>query len=139
MARAYKVKKKKPNENNVASSAAMTAPHELKLLFTVVNREKADFYADMIQNYDVNMQLILAANGTADTKIKGLLGLNNSEKSVIISVVKGDKCKSVLSELDQKFKTVKGGKGIAYIVPMSSMIGVAIYQFLSNAKDGGLI
>ena len=139
MARAYKVKKKKPNENNVASSAAMTAPHELKLLFTVVNREKADFYADMIQNYDVNMQLILAANGTADTKIKGLLGLNNSEKSVIISVVRGDKCKSVLSELDQKFKTVKGGKGIAYIVPMSSMIGVAIYQFLSNAKDGGLI
>ena len=139
MARAYKVKKKQPNENNIASSAAMTAPHELKLLFTVVNREKADFYADMIQNYDVNMQLILAANGTADTKIKGLLGFNNSEKSVIISVVRDDKCKSVLSELDQKFKTVKGGKGIAYIVPMSSMIGVAIYQFLSNAKDGGLI
>jgi glycerol-3-phosphate acyltransferase PlsY len=28
----------------------------------------------------------------------------------------------------------KGGKGIAYTVPMTSTIGVAIYQFLSNKK-----
>lgn len=139
MARAYKVKRKKFDEKSVASSAAMTAPHELKLLFTVVNRDKADFYADILQNYEINMQVILAANGTADTRIKSLLGLNNSEKSVIISIIRDDKCKKALSALDQKFKTVKGGKGIAYIVPMSSMIGVAIYKFLSNADDGGLI
>ena len=44
-----------------------------------------------------------------------------------------------LSELDEKFRTVKGGKGIAYTVPMTSTIGVAIYQFLSNTTSGGLI
>ena len=43
------------------------------------------------------------------------------------------------SELEEKFKTVKGGKGIAYTVPMTSTIGVAIYQFLSNTTSGGLI
>ena len=44
-----------------------------------------------------------------------------------------------VGELDEKFKTVKGGKGIAYTVPMTSTIGVAIYQFLANTTSGGLI
>ena len=116
-----------------------SAPRKLKLLFTVVNREKAEFYTDLIQGFEVNMQMVLAANGTADTTIQGLLGLADNEKSVIISVIRRDKCTAALSELEEKFKTVKGGKGIAYTVPMTSTIGVAIYQFLSNTTSGGLI
>ena len=138
MAKAYKVTKKsavatqKPN-------TAMSAPTKLQLLFTIVNRSKTEFYVDLLQNFDINMQMILSANGTADTRIQSLLGLTNSEKAVIISVIRRDKSKLALSALDEKFKTVKGGKGIAYTVPMSSTIGVAIYQFLSNTNNGGLI
>ena len=109
------------------------------LLFTIVNRSKAEFFVDVLGKFEINMQLVLAANGTADTKIQSLLGLANSEKSVIISVVRRDKAKAALSELEEKFKTVKGGKGIAYTVPMTSTIGVAIYQFLANTTNGGLI
>jgi hypothetical protein len=117
----------------------MTAPKKLMLLFTIVNRNKAEFYVDVLQKFEINMQLVLAANGTADTSIRSLLGLTDLEKSVIISVVRRDKSRAALSELEEKFKTVKGGKGIAYTVPMTSTIGVAIYQFLSNTTSGGLI
>ena len=138
MARAYKIRKKsRPEENE--KSTPMTAPNKLQLLFTIVNRNKAEFYADILQSYEVNMQTILSANGTADTNIRGLLGLTDSEKSVIISVIRRDKSRAALAKLDEKFKSVKGGKGIAYTVPMSSTIGVAIYQFLSNTTGGGLI
>jgi hypothetical protein len=116
----------------------MTAPKKLMLLFTIVNRNKAEFYVDVLQKFEINMQLVLAANGTADTKIQSLLGLTNSEKSVIISVIRRDKCRAALLELEEKFKTVKGGKGIAYTVPMSSTIGVLLYQFMSNRKGGTL-
>ena len=37
-----------------------------------------------------------------------------------------------LSALEQKFKTIKNGKGIAYTIPLTGTIGVAIYRFLSN-------
>ena len=117
----------------------MTAPKKLMLLFTIVNRNKAEYYVDVLQEYEINMQLVLAASGTADTNIRSLLGLTDSEKSVIISVIRRDKCRAALAELDEKFRTVKGGKGIAYTVPMTSTIGVAIYQFLSNTTSGGLI
>ena len=141
MARAYRIKRSsavKPGESATKPSG-MTAPKKLVLLFTIVNRNKAEFYVDVLQKFEINMQIVLAANGTADTKIQSLLGLTDSEKSVIISFIRRDKCKAALNELEEKFKAVKGGKGIAYTVPMTSTIGVAIYQFLSNTTGGGLI
>ena len=108
------------------------APQKLKLLFTVVDRKKAEFYADFIQSFEVNMQLTLAARGTASTETLSMLGLTDSEKSVIISVIKEEKAPAALNALEEKFRTIKNGKGIAYTVPMSGTIGVAIYQFLAN-------
>jgi hypothetical protein len=39
-----------------------------------------------------------------------------------------------MQTLKEKFETVRGGKGIAYTIPLSSVAGVAIYQFLSNNR-----
>lgn len=113
-------------------SEGSIAPKKLQLLFTVVNRKKAEFYADFLQSFEVNMQLTLAASGTASTETLSLLGLTDSEKSVIISVIKEEKAQAILSALEEKFSTIKNGKGIAYTVPMTGTIGVAIYQFLAN-------
>ena len=81
------------------------------------------------------MQLTLAANGTASSETLSLLGLTETEKSVIISIIREDKAKAALEALDEKFKTIKNGKGIAYTVPMTGTIGVAIYQFLANIPN----
>ena len=117
----------------------MTAPNKMQILFTVVNRSKAEFFIDILQNYEINMQLVLSAQGTASDDILSLLGLADSDKSVIISLIRKDKIPEALAMLDNKFNTVRGGKGIAFTVPMKSTIGVAIYQFLSNTANGGLI
>ena len=108
------------------------APTKLQLLVTVVNRKKAEFYADFLQEFEVNMQLSFAAEGTASTEMRNLLGLSDSEKSVIFSVIKEEKAKEALEELEEKFSTIKNGKGIAFTIPMTDIIGVAIYQFLAN-------
>lgn len=120
------------------SPSSMSAPTKLQLLFTVVNREKTDYYLDLIQGFQVNMQTVLAASGTASTKTLELLGLADNGKSVILSVIRKDKAAAIMAALDEKFKTLKNGKGIAYTVPFTSTIGVAIYQFLSDSQAGGL-
>ena len=112
----------------------VTAPHKLMLLFTIVNRSKAELYADLLQAYDVNMQLFLSAQGTASTEMLQYLGLANSEKVVIASVPREDRAGEALRMLEEKFQTIKNGKGIAYTVPMSGTIGVAVYQFLCNHR-----
>ncbi len=112
----------------------MSAPQKMKLLFTVVNRKKAEFYVDLLGAFEINMQMVLSAQGTAGAQLMENLGLTDSDKAVILSVIREDRVKEALEALEDRFRTVKGGKGIAYTVPMTSTIGVAIYQFLSNVK-----
>ena len=133
-----RITKSKATPTRIKKQEGMTAPDKAMLMFTVVNRSKADFYADIIQGFEVNMQLILHAQGTAGTEVLSLLGLNDSDRAVIISVIRRDRADEAMSTLEEKFRTVRGGKGIAYTVPMTSTIGVAIYQFLCNKTPGGI-
>ncbi len=115
-----------------AAESPTIAPRKLMLLVTVVNRNKAEFYADFIQSFEVNFQTAMAARGTAGAETMSRLGLPDSDKTVIFSVIREDMAPRALEALENKFKSIRGGKGIAYTVPMTGTIGVAIYQFLSN-------
>ena len=115
-------------------TSAMQAPQKLKLLITIVNREKSDFYMDLIQSFDVNMQFRASGRGTASSEILHLMGLAENEKAVIFSVIREDMVKPALEALAARFATIKNGKGIAFTVPMTSVIGVAIYRFLSDNR-----
>lgn len=115
-----------------AKKPSTLAPHKLKLLFTVVNREKTELYTDLLQSFSVNLQLSVFAEGTATRETLHLLGLTESEKALILSVIRADEADRILSFLEEKFRTVKNGKGIAYTVPMTSTVGVTIYRFLAN-------
>lgn len=108
------------------------APHKLMLLVTVVARNKADFYLDLLQSFEVNMQMEVSAFGTAG-KAFGFLD-SDREKQVLFSVIREDNVTQALQVLEEKFATVRGGKGIAFTVPFTSMVGVAAYQFLSNKQ-----
>ena len=127
------------SRREAAEPTSMAAPKKMMLLFTVVNREKTEFFVDLLYNFEVNLQTVLSAHGTSGDRVRELLGLTDSDKSVIISAIRRDRVKEALCTLEEKFRTVKGGKGIAYTVPISSTIGVAIYQFLSNTSNGGII
>ena len=110
-----------------------SAIKKLKLLFTVVDRPKAEFYLDFISQFEVNCQMVLNGLGTANSELVDLLGLN-IQKAVILSVVREDMVDTVMNRLEQKFQTIKNGKGVSFAVPLSSVIGVNLYQFLSNNR-----
>lgn len=107
---------------------------KLKLLITVVSRNKSEFYMDFLSGFDINLQTAVAGQGTATSDTMYLLGLADSDKSVIFSVLREDRAEEVMQSLEEKFHTVRGGKGIAFTVPMTGVIGVAIYRFLSNNR-----
>ena len=111
-----------------------TAIKKLKLVITVVDRPKAEFYLDVLSQFDVNFQMATGGKGTATSEIVDMLGLN-IHKVVLMSVVREDMVDPIMNCLETKFKTIRNGKGIAFAVPMSSVIGVNMYQFLSNNKQ----
>ena len=119
----------------MANTVNESAIKKLKVLFTVVDRNKGEFYMDVISQFEVNCQMLLKGKGTATSELVDLLGLN-LHKAVILSVVREDLVEPIMHTLEDKFATIKNGKGIAFAVPMSSIIGVNLYQFMSNNRLG---
>ena len=109
-------------------------PHKLKIVVTIVNREKSEFFMDQMETMGVNMQMSIEGEGTAPHNLANFWGLAHKERDVIISFVPEDKVKKVLKRLDEKFETVRNGNGVAFVLPVSSIIGVSLYQFLMDNR-----
>ena len=119
----------------MANTVNESAIKKLKLVITVVDRPKAEFYLDVLSQFEVNFQMAVPGKGTAQSELIDMLGLN-IHKAVLMSVVREDMADPIMKYMEDKFSTIKNGKGIAFAVPLSSVIGVNMYQFLSNNKLG---
>ena len=111
------------------------SPDGLKLVITIVNREKTEYYIDLIQSCGANMQLTAPAHGTAKTEVLDVLGLNDDGKTVIFSVISADRAPALIETLGKRFGSIKNGKGIAFSVPFTGMIGVLAYRFLADKRE----
>ena len=121
-------------EKSTDSLSNTVSRNRLKLLVVIVGRDKSEYYIDLLQSFNVNMQFSVLAHGTADAKMLEYIGLSDSDKVVIFNVIQEDKLKEALSTIEDKFRTVRNGKGIAYTIPLSSVIGKLIYGFLSDNR-----
>lgn len=108
---------------------------KLVLLVTVVNRSKGTYYVDLLEQFEINMQTTILGKGTANSEMLNLLGLIETDKVVILSLVKEEKVKEISDVLQEKFDKIKNGKGISFTIPLKSIIGISIYQFLCNNKS----
>lgn len=118
----------------MANTINDTAIKKLKVIITVVDRSKAEFYLDVLSQFEVNFQMATGGKGTATSELVEMFGLNLN-KAVLMSVVREDMVGPIMECLEDKFKTIRNGKGIAFAVPLSGVIGVNMYQFLSNNKQ----
>lgn len=112
-----------------------TSTNRLMLLVTVVNRKKAEYFTDLIQGFSANLQFVALGEGTADKSMLSTLGLTDSDKAVIFSVIKEERQDEILRVIDERFNSIKDGKGIAYTIPFSSVIGANIFNFLSDNRQ----
>lgn len=124
----------KTKKHGTGKSAAKKslAPYKLMLLVVVIPRNKTDFYLDLLQSFEVNMQLEISAFGTA-RKSFGYLDADR-EKQAIFAFIREDNAENALAAIEDKFASLRGGKGIAFTVPFNSMVGVSAYRFLSNKQ-----
>ena len=118
----------------MSNSINDSAIKKLKLLFTIVDRPKGEFYLDVISQFDVNCQLAMGGLGTATSELVELLGLE-PHKAVILSVVREDRVDEIMNTLEDKFHTIRNGKGVSFAIPLSSVIGVNLYRFLSDRRE----
>ena len=120
------------NNNIKNKKEKLVSSMQLFLVVVIVKSKKADFYVDIIHENGANMQLVQMGSGTTQSSLfDGEIGT----KAVILATLTQDKIEHLLSILDEKFKTVRDGKGVAFVVPMSSVMGAQFFNFLANNKN----
>ena len=108
------------------------APVKLELLIIIVENGKGAFYGDLVQSLGCNFQFACHAKGTADSAMLRRLGLADYDQTAVFCVVQADKLDEITEALESRFRTIRGGKGIAFAVPFSSLIGKTVYGFLAG-------
>ena len=84
----------------MATRKNSSAIKKLKLLVTIVDRQKAEFYLDVLSQFPVNLQMVMAGQGTANSELISLLGLN-IQKAVILTIAREDLVDDILDRLEE--------------------------------------
>ena len=103
------------------------------MFVTIVNKGQGNFVLKLFESEGANAQFIQHGEGTAQKEIRDILGIEDNSKEIIISLIQNDKIPSASKELEAFFKISKKNRGIGFAIPMTSIIGMRIYQFLSDS------
>ena len=125
--------KKKPSKTQSNLVENQPDLKKLSLFIVVVNRGLANAICKIFQNAGSNAQFIQRGNGTAIKEIRDILGIEDTAKDIVLALIKKDSIEEVKPELNAFFLASKYNKGIGFSIPMSSIIGVKLYQFLTDS------
>ena len=123
--------KKKRKEENLNSEKEVTGDiKKLSMFVTIVNRGQGNYVLKLFESEGANAQFVQHGEGTAQKEIRDILGIEDNTKEVILSLISQDKIESAKKELEAFFKVSKRNRGIGFSIPMTSLIGMKLYQFL---------
>ena len=102
----------------------------LYLMTTIVDRKIAKKYSELYKENKQYITLVTMGAGTAVSEMLNYLGLESNEKAVIFSVQEEETWQQVKKQLQQKLHIDAPGGGIAFTIPLSSIV-------MDAARDAG--
>lgn len=107
--------------------------NKLSLLCLIINEENETQNIKILNKYKANFKTIIHGIGTASNSILEYFGLNEIHKTLILSILPNTNGKHILNELNNKTKIDEPGKGIAFMIPISSSVKY-IEDFYKNKE-----
>lgn len=105
---------------------------KLSMFVTIVPHGHAQNIIHIFERFEVAAQFVQRGSGTASKDILGILGIEDTGKDIIISLVKEENIPDIKPELEAYFIANKANRGIGMVIPMKSIVGVTVYKFLTN-------
>lgn len=108
---------------------------ELHWMVTITDRNAGRRFMALYQRQGVDVTLATAGAGTAVNETLDYLGLERTEKAVLLSVVTSSTWKAVKKSLQREIQIDIPGTGIVFTVPVSSVGGKRQLQFLTEHQE----
>ncbi|MCX5775530.1 MAG: hypothetical protein NTV44_04125 [Firmicutes bacterium] len=112
---------------------------KVKLLVAIVNRGQGEFFTNLFKKNESAISLTLLGHGTASSEISDMLGVGETSKDIVLGLIREEMLPAVLTDINARFAVSRKAKGVAFTIPLTSVIGVSIYKFLTNSTgvNGG--
>ena len=111
-----------------------TNDHEV--VFAIVNSGYADDVMDIAREQGVRGGTILNARGVVKEEAAAFFGITlHQDKEILMMVVEKSIRDNVLNAIYKQMGMDKKARGIAFAIPLSSVIGVNLYRFLSDRRE----
>ncbi|MBO5203080.1 MAG: P-II family nitrogen regulator [Clostridia bacterium] len=108
---------------------------DLFLLLTIVRRKDSAEYEEFYCNEGVSVVYNLPCNGTAHAKTLSILGIERTEKSMLLSTVTGDTLKKLKNHLTVNMKIDLPDRGVAVAVPLSGIGGSRTLEYFTSGQN----
>ncbi len=134
-----KVKKEKKKEALEEERPAFETRDDLKKLYLytiIVPRGQGEYILRVLKANRTSVQFLQYGEGTASNAIRGILGIEDTKKDIIYSIVREDAIPDIKKEIDVYFVASKKNRGIAYTIALTSIVGVKMYKFLTQTVRG---
>ena len=107
----------------------------LYMMVSITNRSMRNKFQDFFAEYGNSVVFTTLGRGTANSAVLDYLGLEASEKLVTFSVVTDQMWKKLKRGLIHRMQIDVPGTGIAFIVPMGSIGGRRVLEFLLQDQE----
>ncbi len=102
-----------------------TQPYAFSLLTVVVERGRGERLAAALADCRALCPTVLRGRGTAGKKLLSYLGLGESEKDLLLTVVASKNAKELTDAVASMLRLKSAGTGIAFAVPIHALAGHA--------------
>jgi len=107
----------------------------LFLMITITDRRSTDGFLQLYKSHGVTVSMRTVGSGTAVQETLSTLGLEKTEKAVLLAVVTAESWQKIQKDLRRKMQIDVPGTGIAFIVPLSSIGGKRALMFLTEHQS----
>ena len=108
---------------------------ELYMLVTITNRSLTKRFTAFYKELGLDLSLVTVGTGTASNEVLDYLGLDGSEKSVLLHFVTDEKWKEIKRQLRLKMNIDIPGIGIAFLLPISSVGGKKALNYMTAGQN----
>ena len=109
--------------------------HDLCLLFAVVKRDQDEQMISFFQQHQISSVTSLLCQGTATKKLLSLLGLEETEKSLMYVMTSRPRAKRLMAAMVSELGLHMPGNGVAFTIPVGSIAGSSSLRHFTQGQD----
>ena len=108
--------------------------NEIKLMVTIVPRGNSERVVEMFKKDQLGLHYDCLGLGTANSEILDYLGIGETEKDVLFSLVPADKAIKIMNNIHAGMNLKLPGRGIIFILPLNAVSRIIERTLESDAK-----